>query len=58
MLLACTRAVSPGLADCELTHREREPLDYDVIPVAFAGCLHLKSGVTRVDDGLLLPRQP
>jgi dimethylargininase len=30
------------------------PLDYQVIPVAFAGCLHLKSGVTRVADGLLL----
>ena len=30
------------------------PLDYEVIPVAFAGCLHLKSGVTRVADGLLL----
>ena len=30
------------------------PLDYEVIPVAFAGCLHLKSGVTRVADRLLL----
>ena len=30
------------------------PLDYEVIPVAFTGCLHLKSGVTRVADGLLL----
>jgi len=30
------------------------PLDYEVIPVAFAGCLHLKSGVTRVADDLLL----
>ena len=30
------------------------PLDYQVIPVAFAGCLHLKSGVTRVAEGLLL----
>jgi dimethylargininase len=30
------------------------PLDYAVIPVAFTGCLHLKSGVTRAADGLLL----
>jgi dimethylargininase len=29
-------------------------LDYEVIPVAFTGCLHLKSGVTRVADDLLL----
>jgi dimethylargininase len=27
MLLACTRAVSPTLADCELTHLQREPID-------------------------------
>src|SRR5512143_3117479 len=27
MLIAYTRAVSPTLADCELTHLEREPLD-------------------------------
>ena len=31
-----------------------QPLDYQVIAVSFAGCLHLKSGVTRVADGLLL----
>ncbi|MGI9246965.1 MAG: dimethylarginine dimethylaminohydrolase family protein [Steroidobacteraceae bacterium] len=30
------------------------PLDYRVIPVEFAGCLHLKSAVTRVGPGLLL----
>lgn len=30
------------------------PFGYEVIPVEFAGCLHLKSGVTRVTDGLLL----
>ncbi|HET9045261.1 MAG TPA: arginine deiminase-related protein [Burkholderiales bacterium] len=30
------------------------PLGYRVIPVEFAGCLHLKSAVTRVADGLLL----
>lgn len=30
------------------------PLDYAVIPVDFTGCLHLKSAVTRVADGLLL----
>jgi dimethylargininase len=27
MLIAYTRAVSPALADCELTHLQREPLD-------------------------------
>jgi dimethylargininase len=27
MLIAVTRAVSPTLADCELTHRRREPID-------------------------------
>lgn len=30
------------------------PFDYDVVPVAFNGCLHLKSAVTAVGDGLLL----
>jgi dimethylargininase len=30
------------------------PLDYRVIPVEFRGCLHLKSAVTRIGDGLLL----
>jgi dimethylargininase len=30
------------------------PLDYEVIPVSFRGCLHLKSCVTRVADGLVL----
>jgi dimethylargininase len=29
MLIACTRAVSPGLADCELTHLPRQPIDVD-----------------------------
>jgi len=27
MLLALTRDVSPAMARCELTHREREPID-------------------------------
>ena len=27
MLIAITRAVSPTLAECELTHRERQPID-------------------------------
>jgi dimethylargininase len=31
-----------------------QPLDYEVVPVAFGGCLHLKSAVTRVADDLLL----
>lgn len=30
------------------------PFEYDVVPVQFGGCLHLKSAVTRVADGLLL----
>ena len=30
------------------------PLGYRVIPVEFGGCLHLKSAVTRVADGMLL----
>ena len=28
MLIALTRAVSPSIVDCELTHLEREPIDY------------------------------
>lgn len=30
------------------------PFGYDVVPVEFAGCLHLKSAVTAVDDAVLL----
>jgi len=30
------------------------PLGYRVIPVEFGGCLHLKSAVTRIADGMLL----
>jgi dimethylargininase len=30
------------------------PYDYDVVPVAFNGCLHLKSCVTQVADDLVL----
>jgi dimethylargininase len=30
------------------------PFDYRVVPVDFKGCLHLKSAVTAVADGLLL----
>jgi dimethylargininase len=30
------------------------PFDYRVLPVEFGGCLHLKSAVTEVGDGLLL----
>ncbi len=30
------------------------PWDYEVVPVNFGGCLHLKSAVTRLADGLLL----
>lgn len=31
-----------------------QSFDYEVIPVTFEGCLHLKSGVTAVADGVLL----
>jgi dimethylargininase len=31
-----------------------KPFGYGVVPVEFAGCLHLKSAVTRVADDLLL----
>jgi dimethylargininase len=34
--------------------RVLRPLDYEVVPVGFGGCLHLKSAVTRVADDLLL----
>jgi dimethylargininase len=30
------------------------PYDYEIVPVEFVGCLHLKSAVTRLADGLLL----
>ena len=30
------------------------PLGYEVVPVEFAGCLHLKSAVTALADDLLL----
>jgi dimethylargininase len=30
MLIAVTRGVSPAIADCELTHLERTPIDVDV----------------------------
>jgi dimethylargininase len=30
------------------------PFDYEVVPVAFGGCLHLKSCVTQVADDLVL----
>jgi dimethylargininase len=34
--------------------RALSPLGYDVIPIRFRGCLHLKSAATRVAGGLLL----
>jgi dimethylargininase len=34
--------------------RAVQPFGYDVVPVEFQGCLHLKSAVTRVADNLLL----
>lgn len=30
------------------------PFDYEVVPVRFAGCLHLKSAVTQIADELVL----
>ena len=59
-VLAAQRRIYVGLstrtnrAAVEQLAAALAPLDYEVIPVAFTGCLHLKSGVTRVADGLLL----
>ena len=59
MLIAYTREVSPALADCELSHLEREPLD-----VAGARAEHeayesvlerLGAGVRRLPPTPLLP---
>lgn len=42
MLLALTREVSPAMACCELTHRDREPIDLDLARAqhrAYEACL-------------------
>jgi dimethylargininase len=46
-----SRSDHAGIAQLEQLLR---PRGYDVVPVPFEGCLHLKSCVTRVADGLLL----
>jgi len=43
-----TRGAIQQLAD------QLAPYGYEVIPLAFTGCLHLKSAVTRVADDLML----
>jgi dimethylargininase len=42
------------LAAVEQLSRLLRPYDYEVVAVPFSGCLHLKSAVTRIADGLLL----
>ncbi len=59
-VLVCDRRVYVGLssrttpAAVEQLAVLLEPYDYAIVPVRFSGCLHLKSAVTRVADGLLL----
>jgi dimethylargininase len=59
-VLVASRRVFVGLstrsnrAAIDQLARLLRPLDYEVVPVAFGGCLHLKSAVTRVADDLLL----
>ena len=43
-----TRSAIQQLAD------QLAPYGYDVVPLTFTGCLHLKSAVTRIADDLLL----
>jgi dimethylargininase len=59
-VLVADRCVYVGLSS--RTNREAivqlagmlAPFEYDVVPVLFSGCLHLKSAATRVADDLLL----
>jgi dimethylargininase len=53
VLVACTRALSPRLAECELTHLERQPLD-----VARAGAEHASYLATLRRLGLELRAIP
>jgi dimethylargininase len=59
-VLVCGRRVFVGLstrtnrAATEQLAALLRPLDHEVVPVAFGGCLHLKSCVTRVADDLVL----
>jgi dimethylargininase len=51
------RAAERGRTNAEGVEQLRravEPSGYRVVPVAFAGCLHLKSAVTALGPGLLL----
>jgi len=43
-----------NLAGLEALRRLAEPHHYTVVPVRVTGCLHLKTGVTAVDDATLL----
>jgi len=46
-----TRTNAQGIAQLR---EAMEPMGYSVVPVVVTGCLHLKSAVTEVDNGLLL----
>jgi dimethylargininase len=59
-VLVAARRVFVGLssrtneAAIEQLVRVLEPLDYEVFPIRFSGCLHLKTAATRVAEDLLL----
>lgn len=59
-VLAMGRIVYVGLSSrtnreaVEQLQQQLDPLGYRVVPVDVNGCLHLKSAVTRVGEGLLL----
>jgi dimethylargininase len=60
VLVTAGRRIYVGLstrtnaAAIEQLARLLDPFAYEVIPVEFTGCLHLKSGVTQVRDDLML----
>ena len=52
MLHAITRAVSPAIVDCELTHLERTPIDLEVARSQHAAYEALSSGMRELLEGL------
>ena len=48
------RSARTNHAGIEALERLTAPFGYRVVPVEFSGCLHLKSAVTELADGLLL----
>ena len=48
---AAARTNAAGIA---ALHKQVVPFGYQVVPVAVAGCLHLKSAVTALDDETVL----